>query len=198
MDIVSAGRHPPGSTAEDVANTLKTLRDEGYFEHAGASEVSAETVEKMNKVSQPSSSSSSLPRLPLFTLIHILSRLQRIADAQIIPIEVVEIEVSLWSWEKDIQETVAYCKSNSIPVFAYSPLGRGFISRTWKTPEDVPKGSFQSTLPRFQGEAFYDNLKLVDQLDELAAAKGLKTTQLALAWIAHLSPYVSGSVVSEE
>lgn len=114
------------------------------------------------------------------------------------PIKVVEIEVSLWSWEKDIQETVAYCKSNSIPVFAYSPLGRGFISRTWKTPEDVPKGSFQSTLPRFQGEAFYENLKLVDQLDELAEAKGLKTTQLALAWITHLSPYVSLNETMDE
>jgi pyridoxine 4-dehydrogenase len=86
---------------------------------------------------------------------------------------------------------IAYCKENAIAVFAYSPLGRGFITRKWKTPEDIPEGSFQRTVPRFQGENFYYNLKLVDQLDELAAAKGVKTTQLALAWITQLSPHVS-------
>jgi pyridoxine 4-dehydrogenase len=56
------------------------------------------------------------------------------------------------------------------------------MTRKWKTPEDVPKGSFQSMSPRFQGEAFYDNLKIVDELDRLAKEKGLETSQLALAW----------------
>ena len=46
-------------------------------------------------------------------------------------------------------------------------------------------------MPRFQGETFYENLKLVDRLDELAKEKGMKTTQLALAWVNSLSPYVS-------
>lgn len=93
---------------------------------------------------------------------------------------------------------VEYCAEQKIPVFCYSPLGRGFISRKWKTPEDVPKGSFQARSPRFQGEAFYNNLKLVDQLDELAAKKGVMTTQLALAWITSLSPYVSLSASNRE
>ena len=44
--------------------------------------------------------------------------------------------------------------------------------------------------PRFQGEAFYANSKLVEELDKLATAKELNTSQLALAWVAHLSPYV--------
>jgi len=65
------------------------------------------------------------------------------------------------------------------------------MTRKWKTPEDVPKGSFQSMSPRFQGEAFYDNLKIVDELDRLASEKGLETSQLALAWVVGLSPYVS-------
>jgi pyridoxine 4-dehydrogenase len=79
-----------------------------------------------------------------------------------------------------------------VPIFAYSPLGRGFITRTFKSPEDIPEGSFQKHCPRFQGEAFYDNLKLVDELDKLAEEKGLKTPQLALAWVCGLNPYVSG------
>jgi hypothetical protein len=69
------------------------------------------------------------------------------------------------------------------------------MTRKWKTPEDVPKGSFQSMSPRFQGEAFYDNLKIVDELDRLAKEKGLETSQLALAWVVGLSPYVSRRLI---
>lgn len=94
-----------------------------------------------------------------------------------------------------------------MPILCYSPLGRyvqpfhpvlpslthsrGFITRKWKSPEDIPEGSFQRMVPRFQGQAFYDNLKLVDELDRLAKEKGLETSQLALAWVVSLSPYVS-------
>lgn len=70
-------------------------------------------------------------------------------------------------------------------------MGRGFISRKWKSPEEIPDGNFIKSIPRFQGEAFYDNLKLVDQLDELAEKKNLKTTQLALAWLINLGKHVS-------
>jgi hypothetical protein len=69
------------------------------------------------------------------------------------------------------------------------------MTRKWKTPEDIPKGSFQSMSPRFQGEAFYDNLKIVDELDRLAKEKGLETSQLALAWVVGLSPYVSRRLI---
>lgn len=106
-------------------------------------------------------------------------------------IAVAEIEVSLWSWEQDIQDVVAWSTETETPVYAYSPLGRGFITRTWKTPEDVPAGSFQSHSPRFQGDAFYHNLTLVDRLDEIAAKRSLTTAQLAIAWVCATGPYVS-------
>ena len=102
-----------------------------------------------------------------------------------------EIEVSLWSYEQNIKDALAFCAKEGIPVFCYSPLGRGFMTRKWKSPEDIPEGSFQKYLPRFQGEAFYENLKLVDQLDELAKKKGVTTGQFALAWIISLGDSVS-------
>jgi pyridoxine 4-dehydrogenase len=107
-------------------------------------------------------------------------------------IAVIEIEVSLWSWEQEIRDVVAWSRETETPVFCYSPLGRGFITRTYQSPEDIPEGDFKKSSPRFQGEAFYENLKLVDQLDELAKQKGVSTPQLALAWIVALSPFVSG------
>jgi pyridoxine 4-dehydrogenase len=115
--------------------------------------------------------------------------LKRLSEAYIIA--VAEIEVSLWSWEKEIQDVVAWSTATKTPVYAYSPLGRGFITRTFKTPEDIPAGSIQSHSPRFQGEAFYHNLELVDKLDEIAAKSGLTTAQLAIAWVCATGPYVS-------
>lgn len=102
----------------------------------------------------------------------------------------VEIEVSLWSYDADVQAVIAWSTANKVPVYAYSPLGRGFLTRTWKTPEDVPEGSFQSHSPRFQGDNFYKNLELVDVLDKAAEKRGLSTAQLAIAWVCALGPYV--------
>ncbi|KAL7421515.1 hypothetical protein Q5752_003284 [Cryptotrichosporon argae] len=109
--------------------------------------------------------------------------------SEVIKPAVLEIEVSLWSYEQPIQDALAWAAETATPVFAYSPLGRGFLTRKWKSPADIPDGSFQKLIPRFQGEAFYDNLKLVDRLDEIAAQKGITTAQLAIAWVASLNPY---------
>ncbi|CAD6566910.1 MAG: hypothetical protein TREMPRED_003114 [Tremellales sp. Tagirdzhanova-0007] len=121
--------------------------------------------------------------------------------SKVVPIAVVEIEVSLWSYEQEIQDVIKWSKQHQVPVFCYSPLGRGFLSRKWSRPEDIPDGNFQKYLPRFQGEAFYENLKLVDSLDQLSKEKGMKTTQMALAWVTNLSPYqnipIPGSSNSE-
>lgn len=111
-------------------------------------------------------------------------------------IAVVEIEVSLWSYDQDIQDVIRWSTESGVPVYAYSPLGRGFITRTWKTPEDIPEGSFQKYSPRFQGDAFYHNLELVDKLDEMAAKKNLTTAQLAIAWVCSRGPNVSPSPLS--
>ncbi|OXG94487.1 pyridoxal reductase [Cryptococcus neoformans var. grubii Br795] len=50
-------------------------------------------------------------------------------------------------------------------------------------PEDIPAGDFRTMLPRFQGQAFCDNQKLVDQVEEIAKKKGVTAGQLSLAWI---------------
>ncbi|BEJ16190.1 hypothetical protein CspHIS471_0507950 [Cutaneotrichosporon sp. HIS471] len=115
--------------------------------------------------------------------------LDKVTEAGI-EISVVEIEVSLWSWDEDVRAVVEWSTANKIPIYAYSPLGRGFITRTWKRPEDVPSESFQGHSPRFQGDNFYKNLELVDVLDSMAEKRGLSTAQLAIAWVCATGPYV--------
>lgn len=184
VDVYSLARLPEGPV-EDIFKGLDTLKKEGLFGEVGASEMSAASLEKAHKVSHP--------------LLLISYFIQKWQSVQITPIAINEIEISLFSYDGSIRNAIEWHNTNKIPVFAYSPLGRGFITRTYKSPDDIPEGDFKKHLPRFQGKAFYENLKLVDKLDEIAARKGVKGSQVALAWILSLSDYVSdlsGFVIS--
>ncbi|ODN74893.1 hypothetical protein L202_07195 [Cryptococcus amylolentus CBS 6039] len=135
----------------------------------------------------------SLARLPDAPVEEVFTNLKTLKDEGlfdgITPLAINEIEISLFSYDTPIRDAIAWHTKNKIPVFAYSPLGRGFITRTYKSPEDIPEGDFKRMLPRFQGKAFYENLKLVDKLDEIAGRKGVSGSQVALAWIVGLSEY---------
>ena len=65
----------------------------------------------------------------------------------------------------------------------YSPLGRGFLTGAIRSPADFEDGDYRRNSPRFQGENFARNLALVEQVNALAAAKGISPGQLALAWV---------------
>ncbi|ODN96266.1 hypothetical protein I350_08273 [Cryptococcus amylolentus CBS 6273] len=101
--------------------------------------------------------------------------------SKITPIVLNEIEVSLMSYEPSIRAAIAWSEANKVPFFAYSPLGRGLLTRTFTTPDHAP-GSAGAHTPRLQGDAFYQNMKLVDLVDEIAEKKGVKSGELALAW----------------
>jgi aryl-alcohol dehydrogenase-like predicted oxidoreductase len=68
---------------------------------------------------------------------------------------------------------------------AYSPLGRGFLSGRFRSPEDFPEDDFRRHHPRFQGENFERNMQLVERVEEMARSKGVTAGQLALAWVLH-------------
>lgn len=59
----------------------------------------------------------------------------------------------------------------------------GFLTGAYKSVEDFEEGDFRRSNPRFQGEAFKENLKLVDALKEIAQEKGVPAAQLTLAWV---------------
>ena len=70
-----------------------------------------------------------------------------------------------------------------IGFVAYSPLGRGFLSGSIQTVDDLAPEDFRRHNPRFEGENFDKNLQLVDRVRELAAEKGVTASQVALAWV---------------
>jgi aryl-alcohol dehydrogenase-like predicted oxidoreductase len=100
------------------------------------------------------------------------------------PISALQTEYSLWTRdvERKILPTV---RELGIGFVAYSPLGRGFLSGRWSSPQEIPDGDFRKHNPRFQGENFARNMALVERVRELAERKGATPAQLALAWTMH-------------
>jgi aryl-alcohol dehydrogenase-like predicted oxidoreductase len=98
------------------------------------------------------------------------------------PITALQTEYSLWSRDPE-DELLAIVQELGIGFVAYSPLDRGFLSGTITKPEDLAPDDFRSHSPRFQGENFYKNLRVVEQLRTIALEKGVTLSQLALAWV---------------
>ena len=98
------------------------------------------------------------------------------------PITALQTEYSLWSRDPE-HEILATCRELGIGFVAYSPLGRGMLTGRFQKPEDFPEDDFRRYHPRFQGENFQRNLKLVEEVKAIAGDKGCTPAQLALAWV---------------
>ncbi|KAI6693865.1 hypothetical protein NL676_021575 [Syzygium grande] len=98
------------------------------------------------------------------------------------PITAVQLEWSLWT--RDVEaEIVPTCRELGIGIVAYSPLGRGFFSVGSKLLENFTENDYRRSIPRFQPENFAHNVKLFDQVNEIAQRKRCTPSQLALAWV---------------
>jgi len=98
------------------------------------------------------------------------------------PITAVQTELSLWSRDAEDQ-VLPTVRELGIGYVAYSPLGRGFLTGQFKSPDDFPEGDFRKNHPRFQGQNFEKNIQLVREVEKMAQEKGCTTAQLALAWV---------------
>ena len=103
------------------------------------------------------------------------------------PIAAVQNEFSLWT--RDSQDDVLpFCAAHGLAFVPYSPLGRGFLSGAIKSIDDLAADDWRRGMPRFQGENFAANLRVVDQVNAIAAAHGVTNAQVALAWVLQSSP----------
>ena len=103
------------------------------------------------------------------------------------PISALQTEYSLWT--RDPEDAILpLVRELGISFVAYSPLGRGFLTARFRTLADLPEGDYRRSSPRFQGENFQKNLDLVAKVEQLARARGVLTSQLALAWVLAQGP----------
>jgi aryl-alcohol dehydrogenase-like predicted oxidoreductase len=105
------------------------------------------------------------------------------------PVTAVQTEYSLWT--RDLEtEIMGTLEELGIGLVPYSPLGRGFLSGRFSSPDELDEGDFRRYGPRFTGENLAANLKLAARVKELAAEKGITAGQLALAWVLHRGEHV--------
>jgi aryl-alcohol dehydrogenase-like predicted oxidoreductase len=105
------------------------------------------------------------------------------------PITALQTEYSLWTREPE-EELLATCRELGITFVAYSPLGRGFLTGTITSADDLSSDDFRRNNPRFRGENLQHNLDLVHAVRQLAADKGVTPAQLALAWVLHRGEHI--------
>ena len=98
------------------------------------------------------------------------------------PIAAVQSEYSLFT--RDVEdEVLPTLRELGIGLVAYSPLGRGYLSGRFRSPDELDPDDWRRTQPRFQGENARRNAELAGRVAELAEEKGVPPAQLALAWV---------------
>ena len=98
------------------------------------------------------------------------------------PITALQTEYSLWS--RDVEEEILPAiRKLGIGLVPYSPLGRGFLTGRFKSTDDFDENDYRRKTPRFQAENLETNLGPLSAVETLAAEKGVKPGQVALAWV---------------
>jgi aryl-alcohol dehydrogenase-like predicted oxidoreductase len=105
------------------------------------------------------------------------------------PITAVQTEWSLWS--RDIEDEVfPVCRELGIGVVAYSPLGRGPLTGTVTSRDDLPENDYRRGMPRFAQDNIDANLSSLEIVRQIAAAHDATPGQVSLAWLLAKAPDV--------
>ena len=98
------------------------------------------------------------------------------------PLTAIQMEYSLWTRDAEA-EVLPTLRELGIGLVAYSPLGRGFLTGSIRSMDDLPEDDWRRNNPRFQEEALQQNIALADRVAKLADELGITPAQLALAWV---------------
>ncbi len=93
-----------------------------------------------------------------------------------------QTEYSLWSRDPE-QEILPLVRELRIGFVPYSPLGRGFLTGTIRSLDQLDESDFRRNNPRFAGENLQANIRIVEEVDAVARQSGAKPGQVALAWL---------------
>jgi aryl-alcohol dehydrogenase-like predicted oxidoreductase len=107
--------------------------------------------------------------------------------AKVAPITALQSEYSIW--ERDIEEGILpACRANGIGFVPYSPLGRGFLTGSITSRDDLPENDWRRNDPRWAGDNFAANMVIVDVIKDIASAHAASPAQVALAWLLAQGP----------
>src|SRR6266513_358887 len=99
------------------------------------------------------------------------------------PIAALQSEYSLWTRDVEKLGILSTCRRLGVALVAYSPLGRGFLTASFDTTDDIPEDDYRRNSPRFQGQNFERNRQQLKKIEDIASARGVTPAQLVLAWV---------------
>ncbi|CAG8567163.1 15226_t:CDS:2 [Funneliformis caledonium] len=99
------------------------------------------------------------------------------------PIAALQNEYSPWTLDIEKNGIMEACRELGVTIVAYSPLGQGFLTGKYKSIDDFDQNDVRRKSPRFMGDNFNKNLKIVKKIQEFASKKGVTASQLCLAWV---------------
>jgi aryl-alcohol dehydrogenase-like predicted oxidoreductase len=98
------------------------------------------------------------------------------------PVTAVQTEYSLWTRDPE-HEILPLLRELGIGFVAYSPLGRGFLTGQIRSPDQFEPGDFRVSNPRFAADNLSQNMRIVAEVEAVAAEAGATAAQVALAWL---------------
>src|SRR5438034_3681039 len=98
------------------------------------------------------------------------------------PVAALQTEYSLWTRDPEA-ELLPLLRELGIGFVPYSPLGHGFLTGTIRSNDELSDDDWRKTNPRFSGENFQRNLRIVDEVKAVAGEAGATPAQVALAWL---------------
>jgi aryl-alcohol dehydrogenase-like predicted oxidoreductase len=98
------------------------------------------------------------------------------------PISALQTEYSIWARDPEA-EIIPTIRELGIGFVPYSPLGRGFLTGTLRSVDELEENDFRRYQPRFLGDNLAANIVIVEQIDAVASAKDCTPAQVALAWV---------------
>ncbi|KAI0114129.1 NADP-dependent oxidoreductase domain-containing protein [Nemania sp. FL0031] len=182
MRLPMAVDNSPEYTRESIENCLRLIGDKGKIDmwEMARRTTQAEYIQSLRVID----SYVKQGKIGGVTLSEVNANTIRQA-AKVVKVVGVEIELSLFYTDPLRNGICAACAELDIPIFAYSPLGRGFLTGKVQKPEDLY--ALFRQIPRFQAEHFEANFKLVEKVKEWAAKKGCTPAQFSINWLVALS-----------
>src|SRR4030081_1625009 len=98
------------------------------------------------------------------------------------PLTALQTEYSLWTRDAEA-EILPMVRRLGIDFVAYSPLGRGFLTGTIRSLDQLSADDFRTNNPRFANGNFEQNLRIVHAVETVASEVGASPAQVALAWL---------------
>ena len=98
------------------------------------------------------------------------------------PISALQSEYSLWTRDPQ-EEVLPLLRELGIGLVPYAPLGRGFLTGAFRSLDSLDGDDWRRNNPRFIGENLQRNLRIVDEVEAVAAETGATSAQVALAWL---------------